>query len=270
MNGRSWCAALLLISAADLRAEPAAAAEDAAVNPAFTPPDTSLYYEGREVYERNCTICHGARGDGNGEMAAELGVKPRSFRTGDFKFRSTPWGKLPTTDDLIRTIRHGVTGTTMGAFKQLTETETRAVAEYVKSFSRKWRKPENYAAPVEIPPEPTWLRLPAEFERHAAEGRKIFVATCAACHGEKADGTGPAAAALKDDRGEPAPPADLRQPHLRSGDSLRDIYRVLMTGLNGTPMVSFADALKPEQKWDVIAWIQTLRDAQEKPGAQAR
>lgn len=259
MNGRSWCITLLLLAAAAIRADAAPVAETAARNPAFTPPESSLFYAGREVYERNCTICHGARGDGQGEMAAESGVKPRSFRTGDFKYRSTPWGKLPTTEDLIRTIRQGVTGTTMGAFTQLTPGETRAVAEYVKSFSRKWRKPENYAAPVEIPAEPAWLHQPAELQRHAAEGRRTFLATCAACHGEKADGHGPAAAALKDDRGEPAPPADLRQPHLRSGDSFRDIYRVLMTGLNGTPMVSFAETLTPEQKWDVVAWLETLR-----------
>src|SRR5215218_7236631 len=39
----------------------------------------------------------------------------------------------------------------------------------------------------------------------------------------------------------------------------RDIYRVLMTGLNGTPMVSFADALPPEQKWELAAYLLTLR-----------
>src|SRR3954453_12350729 len=113
MSGCTFRAALLLLGAAILPSPAAPDPETAPANPAFTPPDTSLYYEGREVYERNCTICHGVRGDGNGEMAAELGVKPRSFRMGEFKYRSTPWGKLPTTDDLIRTIRHGVTGTTM-------------------------------------------------------------------------------------------------------------------------------------------------------------
>src|SRR4051812_26213021 len=131
MNGRSLRAALLWLGAALLPAHAARAQEAAAANPVFTPPDTALFYEGREVYERNCVLCHGARGDGQGEMAKEVGVKPRSFRTGDFKFRSTPWGKLPTTEDLIRTIRQGVTGTTMGAFTQLTAAETRAVAEYV-------------------------------------------------------------------------------------------------------------------------------------------
>lgn len=262
MSCQSICLALFWLSAggASAAGEPESGA--AAVNPAFTPPNRSLFAEGRYVYERNCIVCHGARGDGQGEMAAPMAIKPRSFRGGDFKYRSTPWGKLPTTDDLIRTIRNGRTGTAMGMFTHLTDTETRAVAEYLKSFSRKWRKPENYAAPVEIPPEPSWMQEASELPRHAAEGRKVFLATCASCHGENADGKGIAAAALKDERGDSIAPADLRQPHLRSGDELRDIYRVLMTGLDGTPMVSFAETLTAGQKWNVIAYLETLRRAQ--------
>src|SRR5215210_934007 len=85
-------------------------------NPAFTPPDTALFDEGRYVYERNCILCHGERGDGKGEMSASLSIKPRAFVSGLFKYRSTPWGKLPATADLIHTIRNGRTGTAMGMF----------------------------------------------------------------------------------------------------------------------------------------------------------
>lgn len=246
------CASAIAFAADDEAREPTA-------NPAFIPPDRSLFFEGRDVFERNCIVCHGERGDGLGEMSASMPIKPRSFRRGLFKYRSTPWGKLPTTADLIRTIRGGRTGTTMGMFTQLTEGEVRAVAEYVKSFSRKWWKPENYAAPVAIPAEPAWLRDASQLQQRAAAGRGMFRSMCASCHGENADGKGPAASALKDDAGDPAPPADVRQPHLRNGDEPRDIYRVLMTGLNGTPMISFADALTAEQKWDIIAYILTLR-----------
>ena len=58
--------------------------------------DFERYSQGKNVYERNCIICHGPKGDGNGEMAPTLSPKPRSFREGMFKFRTTPFGKMPT------------------------------------------------------------------------------------------------------------------------------------------------------------------------------
>jgi mono/diheme cytochrome c family protein len=224
-------------------------------------PDRSLYDFGRAVYVRNCMLCHGERGDGKGELSAELAPKPRSFVQGLFKYRSTPWGKLPTDADLKRTIRGGLDGTAMGSFTALTEDQIRAVAEYIKFFSRRWRHPENYAPPIEIPAQPPWLREETGLREHAASGKTFYEAACAVCHGPNGDGKGVGAVALQDDWGFPAVPADLRQPHRRSGSEVRDLYRVLMTGLNGTPMISFADVLTPEQKWDVIAYLRTLRHA---------
>lgn len=240
---------------------PASAQEESAApeNPAFVKRDYRFYDEGRYVYEQHCVVCHGANGDGRGEMAESVGIKPRSFRAGQFKYRSTPWGKLPTNDDLLRTVRGGRTGTAMGMFTHLTEEQQRAVIEYLKFFSSKWRKPENHAAPIPLPPTPAWFADNAQRALRAAAGKPIFQSTCATCHGTDGDGKGPATAALKNDDGTPASPADLRLPHLRSGDEPIDIYRVLMTGLNGTPMAPFADSLNEAQKWDVIAYVLTLR-----------
>ncbi len=223
------------------------------------PLDFNQYMQGRYVYERHCIVCHGARGDGNGELSPTLKPKPRSFREGMFKFRTTPLGALPTDDDLRRTIRHGLSGTAMGMFAQLTDEEVTAVITYVKSFSRRWRKKENYAQPMDLPAAPAWLKQPSAVKAHAPAGKKLFTLHCAACHGEKADGTGPAAAALQDIWGLPAAPSDLRQPHLRCGDAPADIFRILTTGMNGTPMMSFAPVLTPEQRWDIIAYILDIR-----------
>lgn len=221
--------------------------------------DFNLYMEGKYIYERNCIVCHGQRGDGNGEMSPTLKPRPRSFREGMFKFRTTPLGALPTDDDLRRTIRHGLTGTAMGMFTQLSDEEVDAVITYVKSFSRRWRKEENYAQPLTLAPAPEWFKAPDLAKTHAAAGSRLFVANCAACHGEKADGKGAAAVALKDIWGIPAAPADLRQPHLRCGDGPDDLFRVLATGLNGTAMVSFEKTLTEEQRWDIIAYILSIR-----------
>lgn len=221
--------------------------------------DFSRYMEGKYVFERNCMVCHGPRGDGKGEMAATLLQRPRSFREGMFKFRTTPFGSLPTDDDLRHTIKHGLSGTAMGAFSKLTDEDVTLVIEYVKAFSRRWRKPENYAEPMTFPPVPAWFKDAAKQTPHAATGKVLFQTSCMACHGPAADGNGPAVPTLKDAWGFPAHPSDLRQPHLRCGDRPEDIYRALTTGLNGTPMVSFDAVLTPEQRWDIIAYLSTLK-----------
>lgn len=221
--------------------------------------DYSLYAQGKYLYERNCILCHGPRGDGDGELSKGLQPKPRSFREGMFKFRSTPFGALPTDDDLRVTIRGGLTGTAMGMFTQFQDDEVRALIEYVKSFSRRWRKAENYAEPLPLPEQPKWFSDDKAVAARAPGGRLLFENICVTCHGTKADGTGPAAAALKDIWNLPSKPSDLRQPHLRCGDRPIDVYRVLATGLNGTPMISYEGVLTEAQRWDIVAYIQTLK-----------
>ncbi len=238
---------------------PAFATALAAASEPVPPPDFGLFMKGRHVYERQCMVCHGKRGDGAGELSPTLQPRPRSFREGMFKFRSTPAGKLPTEEDLRRTIKGGLSGTAMGMFTQLSDADVDAVIAYLKSFSRRWRQRENYAAPVALPPPPPWFEVIEKRREHVPAGSRLFALHCASCHGEKADGKGPAAVALMDIWGLPVLPSDLRQPHLRCGDSAEALFRVLSTGLDGTPMASFDAVLTEEQRWDVIAFIFSLR-----------
>ena len=231
-------------------------------NPWYRRPDFSLYFSGRYVYERNCLICHGENGDGKGELGVTLPVKPRSFLQGVFKYRSTPPGKMPTDDDLRRTITGGLNGTAMGAFTMLSSTDLNEVVEYIKFFSRRWRKQENFAEPILFPPLPAWFQNKAERSQHAAAGKTLYESACMVCHGPQGDGTPMTPAPLMDIWGQAVKPADLREVHLRCGNDLADIYRTLTTGLDGTPMASFAEAFTPEQRWDVVSYVATLRKAE--------
>lgn len=239
-------------------------ADEGAVAGTWKPnlPDSGQFSLGSYVYEQNCQVCHGQRGDGRGEMAETLQPKPRSFRRGVFKYGSTPPGKLPTDEDLMRVIRNGLAGTGMGIFgDRLSANEIRAVAEYIKSFSRKWRDPKNYAPPVVVLPRPPWWDNVSARAEHASAGAKNFAVSCASCHGEKGDGQGIASAALLDQWSDPIRPANLLAPLLHSGNEPADLHRVLLTGIGGTPMVSFADVLTVEQRWDVLAYVVALRTA---------
>ena len=78
----------------------------------------SLMAEGKRVYDRACGSCHGRSGDGKGPAAKYLNPPARDFTMGEYKFRSTPSGTIPTDDDIARTIIEGVNGTSMPAWKR--------------------------------------------------------------------------------------------------------------------------------------------------------
>jgi mono/diheme cytochrome c family protein len=218
---------------------------------------------GHFVYMKNCVFCHGQRGDGKGEMGLSVQPLPRDFAAGVFKYRSTPSGSLPTDVDLTRTVREGIPGTAMPAFEKLPARDVKAVIEYVKSFSPKWRRIENYAEPVTIPKPPGWFADAKEFPRRAEAGRVYYSIACASCHGEKGDGRG-AVTNLVDSWGHPSAASDLGRPFFRSGRQPEDIYRVLVTGLDGTPMPSFAESTTEQQRWELVAFIQWFRSESRK------
>jgi len=87
---------------------------------------------GFALYRRHCLHCHGVSGAGDGPTAPFLYPLPRDYRPGRFKFTSTPNGAKPTRDDLRRTIRDGLHGTSMPAFEtMMTPSEIEQVLEYV-------------------------------------------------------------------------------------------------------------------------------------------
>lgn len=103
---------------------------------------------GRDVYRRQCAVCHGDSGDGRGiAMVGESGdaqylnPPPRDYRgsflteRATFKFTSTPLSAKPRRDDLRRILRFGAKGTSMPAFRWMPEEEREAVIDYVMHLS---------------------------------------------------------------------------------------------------------------------------------------
>ena len=179
-----------------------------------------------------------------------------TFRTGIFKFRTTPYGTLPTNDDLRRTIRSGISGTAMPFFKKLTDSDVDGLIVYLQNLSKRWDDETLYADPLPLPEEtPEWFRDEKKLATHAKKGSKKFAEMCAVCHGPEGKGDGPGSKELKDVWENPIVPADLTNEHHKSGDAPSDLFRTIATGLDGTPMVGFWGTLKVEEIWDLVAYI---------------
>jgi mono/diheme cytochrome c family protein len=208
----------------------------------------------RTRYTLACGACHGDRGDGRGEAAARLDPRPRDLLRGVFSLRSTPTGSLPTDEDLARTIRRGVPGTSMPAFAHLLpDAEIDAIVQFVKRFSARFSE-ERPETPVPIPPEPP------DDARSREEGAGVYRrARCADCHGPTGRGDGPSARTLRDDQGVPIRAYDFTRPgRMKGGDGPADIYRTLVTGMDGTPMPSYRDALAPGEIWPMVHYVRSL------------
>jgi cytochrome c oxidase cbb3-type subunit 2 len=209
---------------------------------------------GKKLYSRYCFGCHGPSGDGNGIEAQWIDPKPRDFTAAVFKCRSTPTGTLPTDEDLFNAITRGFDTTFMPPWKPLPQNQRADLVAYIKTFSARW-KTEKPGTAITIPPENP---LTAE---SILRGRQLFQKMeCWKCHGPEGHGDGPSASTLTDNKDRPIRPYDFSTgTRFKCGATNTDLYRIFMTGVDGTPMPSFGDQLKPEEAWDLVHFLRTLQ-----------
>lgn len=181
--------------------------------------------------------------------ARQLLPRPRDFTKGVYEFRSTPTGALPTDEDLWKVISTGLHGTAMVPWITLPEYDRWALVAYVETFSPRFavedrREPITPGAPRAEP---------------IANGQQLFRdAGCVECHGATGMGDGPSVSSLTDASGLPIRPIDFASGIFRRGPRLEDIFLTVRTGLDGTPMPSYADSLSVDQTWAIAAYVRSL------------
>lgn len=215
----------------------------------LSPADVSA---GKALYLRECSGCHGERGDGAGPAAAWIDPRPRDFTTGVFKFRTTASGQPPATADVLRVIERGVPGTAMPPFAFLPPDERKKIAAYVLRVADVLDEPEPEPLPAPGPPPPST-------PERLAVGKQLWAdIDCGSCHGASGKVDERSTKDLKNTDGTPTRTRDLTTEEFRGGSEPADVYYRLLGGLNGTPMPSFADALEGQDVWALIDYVRSL------------
>lgn len=241
---------------------------------------TDLPGHGRALFALHCAVCHGPEGRGDGQAAYLLSPAPRDFGSTRFRLVSTDNG-APSDEDLLNVLKRGMPGSAMPPFEWLTDTDRSALVLAVRElaiagraadllrFAEEEQEEMTREEAVEIareamtPGAPMALPPPVESAADLAEGKRLFLASCAQCHGE--DGTGRGASEQWNEDGTPASPRNFTAGVLKGGATHADIVRRLLIGLPGSsmPATTFDD---PRQASQVAAYVLSMV----KPGAQER
>jgi len=212
-------------------------------------PTPQLFEMGERLYKKQCAVCHGTKGAGDGQAAYLLYPKPRDFTQNKFRLVSTATMEA-TDEDLFLTITRGMPGSAMPSWETLTPQERWALVYYVRSLTGQPNTQINPESLIKLPQETPGTTDGIE------RGRKLFAEACASCHGPLGKGDGQQA--MIDDAGFPLRPRDLTAGIFKGSSESRDLYYRLVAGLPGSPMPSYAGVFTDEELWALIHYVQSL------------
>src|SRR5437870_3818046 len=236
-------------------------------------PPAEMIEAGKRVYFTKCVWCHGVDGAGDGPSADRLWPRPRNFNQGTFKIRHTASGELPLFDyrkptpgqnDLFETVTHGLPGSAMPSWEGiLTEEQRLQVLSFVTTQLVKDRRYDDKETETLTMLQLDSIKPIPPSKESIEKGAQLVVdKKCIECHGINGRGDGNPFN-LKDDWGFPIQPADWHKCWNFRGSreepyKIETIFRTMSTGVNGTPMPSFADNTTVEERWHISNFVNSV------------
>lgn len=93
-------------------------------------PTKELLAQGKELFQKNCSSCHGEQGKGDGVAGVNLNPKPRNFHL------ATGWTNGPSIEMMYKTLQEGILTRGMAAYEYLPPFDRIALIHYVRSFAK--------------------------------------------------------------------------------------------------------------------------------------
>lgn len=230
---------------------------------------------GRIVYSKNCSVCHGEKGDGKSRAQASLNPPPRDFTAAKADL---------TRQRMITSVTYGRPDTAMAGFKtQLSPADIEAVVDYIRSGfmggannagisgTQHNKRGPGAAAPGPMAAMPNMpaasampmmgahakppavadmtAAMPNKLKGDATKGAAFYMSNCATCHGATGDGRGPRAYFIN------PKPRNFLHPASREQFNRVALFDAISNGKLGTEMPAWSKVLSQQEIADVAEFV---------------
>lgn len=228
---------------------------------------------GRVVYNKNCSVCHGDKGDGRSRAQASLNPPPRDF--------TAPAARAELTKErMLKSVTYGRPETAMAGFQtQLSAADINAVVDYIRSSFMGLSATEGISgtrhgkgasamhgaglpsamamaaqgAPGGALAKPVAADMKAPLPRglkgDTVKGAAFYMSNCATCHGTTGDGRGPRAYFIN------PKPRNFLHPASRQELNRVALFNAISDGKLGTEMPAWSKVLSEQEIADVAEFV---------------
>ncbi|MFC1750380.1 cytochrome c [Pseudomonadota bacterium] len=242
--------------------------------------------QGKAIFEENCRVCHGDRGNGSTWTKSVLDPSPRNFTAPQSR-------RILTRKRMLASVTFGRKNTAMMSFSnRLSEKEIGYVVDYVRATFMKGpvvadanmtdlsvasgrhnagggntgghgagrgHAPVGLGAGMaprlshQAKADESKVDLAASFPRglkgNFKNGRILYLRNCVTCHGARGDGLGPRSYFIN------PKPRNFLHPDSRSQLNRPELFKAIFIGKIGTVMPAWGKVLGPQQVADVAEFV---------------
>lgn len=220
---------------------------------------------GRTVYAKNCSVCHGDKGDGRSRAQNSMVPPPRDF--------TSPTAKAELSyERMIKSVSYGRPETAMAGFgTQLSKEDIKAVVDYIRTgfmaagnndgisgthAGARQAAPAQATAAHAMPSATATPKtvnmaaaMPQGLKGDAVKGAAFYMNNCATCHGTTGDGRGPRAYFIN------PKPRNFLHPASRAEFNRVAIFNATKEGKLGTEMPAWGKVLSDQEIADVSEFV---------------
>lgn len=183
-----------------------------------------------DLYLKNCSICHGDKGDARTRARSGMTPKPRDFTTSEAAMELTR-------ERMIISVTHGRPGTAMVGHKgRLSTDQIAALVDYIRT---------NFMSVPLVSKAGTKVGI----TEAVSLGETIYIEHCSVCHGDKGGSAYWAQSGLN------PPPRDFTSPETQSDLTRERMIHSVTRGRPGTGMMPFNTRLSAEEITAVVGFI---------------